>query len=101
MKNIITVCDTCVCLPICRNKSYTNFINQCSIVQDSIRDISNDGTKRFIRFMFSIHSDKFAIDRDVGSMVHTFSVCVIICEYNNYQSYQMRLVATLDTKGER
>jgi len=98
MKHIITVCDTCVCMPICRNKPYDNFINQCSILRDEIREISNDGTMRFLRFMFSIHSDVFAIDRDINSLDYTFSVCVIICEYNNYESYQMRLVAILDSK---
>ena len=44
--------------------------------------------------MFSIHSDVFAIDRDINSLDYTFSVC----EYNNYESYQMRLVAILDSK---
>ena len=57
----ITVCDLCICLPVCRNKTHTNMIYQCSILQNKIRRISH-----VIKFRCAI------LDSDTNFTMDTF-----------------------------
>ena len=76
--NTITVCDGCVCVPMCINKPHNDLINQCSLVQDEIRTYYNNMDTRYIRFTINIAGDvHFSTTR-----VSTISNVIDICRFN-------------------
>ena len=79
----ITVCDGCVCVPICINKPYNDLINQCSLVQDEIRTYYNNMDTRYIRFTISVADDiHFSTTR-----VSTISNVIDISRFNSHGVY--------------
>ena len=87
----ITVCDGCVCAPICMNKPYDDLINQCSLVQDEIRSYFNNMDTRYIRFTINVAGDvHFSTTR-----VSTISNVIDICRFNVDGKY-LAHVATIN-----